>query len=231
MKAVLMLLTTLVLAGCATLSGQTMETEYSAKDAGQVVIGIGAAAGTEYTSYRFYYGRSAFNPGNQEDLGIFAYYQGYQPFTKADYRDEVEEGVVVTARLAPGEYEITNFSATLPLAAYTTATYFAATPFSIRFTVKPGVTTYLGNYQAVASGGQRSTGATNAGAPVFLVQDKHERDLALARSRTPGIFQVVDNATPEAKALHREFFVDKVPQEILDKQRGRVNLKEFLWGG
>lgn len=229
MKSLLTLLLVITLTGCESLKIPSLDDQYRGVDAGQAVIGISAAAGTEYSSYTFIYKRSAFNPGDQAERGFFSFGQTV-PFSKQDYLDDVEEGVVRTARLAPGEYEIFTFVAQQGTGS-AVIQYFPSVPFSIRFTILPGVTTYLGNFQAVASQGQRSTGATEVGPPIFLILDREQRDLALSRKRTPELFEKVENATPAPALLQRDYFVDKVPQEVLDKQRGRVSIQEFLWGG
>ncbi|WP_330114386.1 hypothetical protein SA496_20660 [Pseudomonas sp. JS3066] len=69
------------------------------------------------------------------------------------------------------------------------------------------------------------------GPPIFLLQDQSERDIALARKREPKLFKAVDNATPKAAWIKREFFVEEIPPEVLSKQRGRMSLQEILWGG
>ncbi|MCY1293225.1 hypothetical protein D9M68_260150 [compost metagenome] len=237
MKYACMLLCLLVLAGCKSLDERTLDTEYSGADAGYVVIGLGESAGTEYEKVSLFYKRSLLNSGNLEEYSRFDYPPGWQPLAKPDYRSDKDEGVVLTAKLAPGEYEFVNFNATIFRAnpnlygAYRPLIYSAPEPFSITFMVSPGVTTYLGNYQAVASEGQGPTGFMREGPPIFLLEDRVERDLAMARKRVPGLFKTVENASPKAAWIKREYFVDEIPPEILSKQRGRMSLQEILWGG
>lgn len=232
MKRVLLSLLLLSLAGCKSLSGLTLEDDYKGPDAGYAVIGFGASAGTQYGSVSLYYGRSMFNGGNLEEYSRFSYPPLLQPFAKPDYQSEKDEGMALVAKLAPGEYEFVNFSAIISRGSILPPLiYSASSPFSIPFTVRPGVTTYLGNYQTVASEGQGPTGGMREGPPIFLLQDQAERDLALARKREPNLFKSVDNATPKAAWINREFFVEEIPPEVLSKQRGRMSLQEILWGG
>lgn len=230
MKSAMILLIAIALSGCNALLSPQLNSAYAGKDAGQAVIGISAAAGTEYSFYRFYYKRSAFNAGDQVEQGNFTFDQSTLPFSKPEYRNEQEEGAVLTARLAPGEYELFSVL-TQQGTGGAVIHYTPNAPFSIRFTILPGATTYLGHFQAYATEGQNPAGATKVGPPIFLIEDRQEQDLAQARKRNSDIPGKVENATPNPTLLQRDYFVDKVPQEILDKQRGRVSMQEFLWGG
>ncbi|BAN50382.1 hypothetical protein [Metapseudomonas resinovorans] len=226
MKYACLLLSLLVLAGCKSLTGLNLEDDYRGDDVGHVVIGLGGTAGAQYYSVALYYKRSMFNAGKLDELSRFVYPPLFELVSKPDYVTEQEEGRVLTAKLAPGEYEFVNFHATI----YNQVVYSAGAPFSIPFTVRAGETTYLGNYRAVASEGQGPMGGVK-GTPLFLLQDEAERDLALARKREPGLFKTVQNATPKAAWIKREFFVDELPTEVVQKQRGRMSMQEMLWGG
>src|SRR6266704_2464362 len=111
MHRVLLLLISALLTACASV--QRVPTDYSGADAGKVVLGIGAAAGTSYSSYSLLFrptDRTALS-NDQREIGRFVFFQTNMLYAqKPDYSSEVERGVVLVNSLPPGKYEVFNFN-------------------------------------------------------------------------------------------------------------------------
>jgi hypothetical protein len=132
-----------------------------------------------------------------------------------DYDNNLENGVVVTRKLGPGNYEIYEVDmGTGGGMSYTT--YTSNQPFSIKFTVRSGETTYLGNYQAHKLTGRNWLGLTIPAGAVFTVSNREQADLELARKKLPDVvFGPVTNATPEVEAIANPIFVKAaLPQPL-----------------
>jgi hypothetical protein len=100
----------------------------------------------------------------------------------ADYQGR-ETGRVHVRRLPPGDYEVFNFgfSGSLGTSVVTTS---SARPFSIPFTIRPGGAVYIGSFARTPSLGtplQRELGAMG----FFVIANRAERDLAIARRQRP----------------------------------------------
>lgn len=209
MKLSALTLVVLLLSACVTPGG--LNSGYVASNAGQVVIGIGAAVGTRYMSYQLYY-RDTLNPDN---TGDFAWVQDV-PFRskKPEYDNDSERGVVVVHSLPPGDYEIFNFAVSQTLGTGIRR-HVSSADFSIPFSVVEGQTTYLGNYQANNVRGRSLIGIPlNAGA-VFAVRDTSDRDIDIAAqkgSRT----SIDDNQTLDSGQLPAPLFVSSFPIAVDD---------------
>lgn len=98
----------------------------------------------------------------------------------ADYQGR-ETGRVHIRRLPPGDYEVFNFGFGGSIGS-TMVTTRSARRFSIPFTIRAGEATYIGNFARAPSLGtplQRQLGARG----FFVISNKAERDLAIARQR------------------------------------------------
>lgn len=183
--------------------------EYKGADAGYLVASIGEENGTDYMEYALQVRRKgASTPYEQTSIAYpFA-------FTRS-YKDNEGKGAVNIKRFSPGEYEVfalyvtennsapqvklmpnQEFSVPLKVSNFELMTKmltsYSAMEFSIPITIKPGKATYIGNYQAVtfatyrnALGLQRSTGGA-----YFILQDKRERDVALAKELDSSITDI-----------------------------------------
>ena len=80
--------------------------------------------------------------------------------------------------------------------------------FSIPFTVKPGKVSYLGNYQANGIWGENMFGMSLAAGAVFVVSNRSESEVALARNKEPKLPGEVENFTPNVPAVASPFFVE-----------------------
>lgn len=110
-----------------------------------------------------------------------------------DYHDEYETGKVQIQHLAPGDYEVYSYNFGGSLAG-TGFHFFPAKPLSLPFTIKPGQTTYIGNFARAPSLGTPladKLGATG----YFVVSNKHERDIAIAKTKEPNLPPVTDAVT------------------------------------
>ncbi len=104
-----------------------------------------------------------------------------------------EAGHVVLRRLPPGDYVIDNFSFGGQLAG-TSYAWSSATPFAIRFTIRPGQATYIGSFMRAVSLGTPLEPVLGA-AGFFVIADRSDRDLPIARSRLPGLPDVTVQVT------------------------------------
>ncbi len=200
----------LLLAGCSTVD--RLPTDYAGADAGKVVVGIGAAAGTSYSSYALLFRKRDASAGAENAArGRFIYFQT-NTFSKQtpDYRSPVESGVVLVHSMPPGEYEIYNFDVFFN--GGTVQTNFGSrNNFSIPFSVKRGETTYLGNYQANALTGKNVLGIPRPAGAVFVVSDRLKDELAIAEAKTKSRLDSAHDATPQPSQIVNPYFVSVRP--------------------
>lgn len=175
------------LVGCAA----TEKLAYEGDDAGYVVVGIGARAGTEYSAYKLIFRRI----GNEES-DRFVYFQRNMFYSEGnDYESGAETGVVNVRKLAPGEYEINNVDIFFNNG-YVQKNFYLPEDISIPFTVAPGEVTYLGNFQANKVTGENVLGMTLPAGAFFVVTDREEDDIRIAEQKHPDI---------EGKVVQNEF--------------------------
>ena len=193
MARLVFVLLIVAISGCAQAPGT--RNNYAGQDAGQVVVGIGAARNPVYSSYALTFRKKGALDGPQ---GRFTY-------VPRDPVTGTERETVVVASLPAGQYEIFDFAVLLNSGA-AQKTFSSTQPFSIPFAVRPGETVYLGNYQAIGIFNDDIPG-TAAGV-VFVVQNRQSRDLELAKDLKR--FSVIHNATPDPRALaNPDFMPDK----------------------
>jgi len=205
MNRLVVLVLVAVLGGCAAPS---IPTTYTGPDSGTVVVGIGATSETSYSSYTLL--ARPRTPAPSERAGGVARLVFYQSNIfhkqKPDYQSDSEAGVVLVASMPAGEYEVFNFEVFHHPFGSPGTIYSSQTPFSIPFTVKPGTTAYLGNFQARNVRGRNLLNMPmNAGA-IFAVSDRQTADVALARARRPSISSS-ENFTPRPPVGRSPFFV------------------------
>jgi hypothetical protein len=211
-KSILAVFFAVVLAGCASVD--SIPADYAGPDAGKVVISIGAATGTEYSSYSLLF-RKQKSTGSAEKqaVGRFTYFQTNMFYKQApDFHTNGEAGVVLVQALPPGDYAIYNFDV-FNNAGTVQSHYFSKVDISIPFTVRPGQTTYLGNYQANHLSGKNMFGMPLPAGAVFIVSDRLASELPIAQARTKTDFGTPVNATPDPKRLENPFFVSRRKSE------------------
>lgn len=201
----LFLLPLAFLGACASVD--SIPTNYAGADGGKVVVGIGAAPGTSYSSYALQF-RKRVNAGAaaQPATGRFIYFQT-NIFSRQtpDYTANGENGVVLVEALPPGDYEIYNFDVFYN--GGTVQKNFASkTDVSIPFSVKPGATTYLGNYQANKLTGKNLLGMPLPAGAVFIVSDRLATELPIAQAKAKAALGTPENATPDPDRLGNPFF-------------------------
>ena len=190
-----------LITGCATFD--RLPTDYAGPDAGKVVISIGAASGTSYSSYSLLFRRRETSSVNdtKRTQGQFVFFQKNMfSKQKPDYQAAAESGVVLVQSLPPGSYEIFNFDIFFN-AGTVQNNYSSKLPFSIPFIVRPGQTTYLGNYQANKMTGRNLFGIPLPAGAVFVVSNRRGAELAIAQMKDKSVATEATDATPDVKTV------------------------------
>jgi hypothetical protein len=216
MKQFLSAITLLLLVGCASI--ERVPTDYAGPDAGTVVIGIGAAAGTSYSSYAMLFRKRYSVQGTESPttIGRLTYFQTNIFYKQQpDYQRESEAGVVLINSLPPGDYEIYNFDVFYNSMAMQ-RNYSSRAPLSIPFTVRSNETTYLGNYQANRLDGRNLLGLPLPAGAVFVVSNRSKTEMEIAQAKKKGITGSFADATPDVKAIASPFFIS--PQSLAQVQ-------------
>lgn len=198
-----------VVSGCATVA--RVPTDYEGADAGRVVIGIGATNGTSYSSYSFLFRRRmALGVDERPARGRFTYFQENYLYKQApDYVAHDEAGVVLIHSLPPGDYEIYNFNVFFN--GTVQRNFGSKTDFSIPFSIRPGQSTYLGNYQANYRLGSNFVGMTLPAGAVFVVTDRLDAEWVIAEKKTKAPLGTAVNAAPDPRRLGNPFFLPPQP--------------------
>jgi hypothetical protein len=213
-KPLLSLLLAASLMGCASVD--RVPTDYAGPDAGRAVVSIGAAAGTSYSSYSLLIRKRGLGPAEKPALGSFTYFQTNLFYKQdPDYQSGGEAGVVLIQSLPPGDYEIYNFNIFLN-AGTVQNNYSSRADFAIPFTVKPGETTYLGNYQANRLTGKNFLGLSLPAGAVFVVTDRMDAEMPLAAKKGKTPLGTSVNAVPNVKSIGNPFF--QGPQEAISSK-------------
>jgi hypothetical protein len=205
----------LIFYGCASIP-----TDYSGPDSGTVVIGLGATSETPNFSYSFLFRKRPTMPDEKSSGGMgkfeFSTRAMYQKRTP-DYKSWVDSGFVLVHSLPAGEYEIYNVNLVYNAGTVMGKVLSLKTPFSIPFSVKPGVTTYLGNYRS-----NQITGPNNLfGMPVpvgasFVVSNRTADDIAIAKGKSKSEIGEISDATPDVRSIKSDLFSGNY---IADKSR------------
>lgn len=195
------------LAGCATVD--RLPTDYAGHDAGRVVISMGAATGTSYSSYSLLFRKRGSDAAENKPVGRFTYFQTNMFYKQTpDYHSGDEAGVVLIHSLPPGDYEIYNFDVFFN-GGMVQKNFFSKIDVSIPFSVRSGETTYLGNYQANRLTGHNIIGISIPAGAVFAVSDRLKDELPIAQVKSKGAVDTAKNATPDPKAIGNPFFVSR----------------------
>lgn len=197
------LLCALVLAGCAA----QIRGDHTGPDAGNVVIGLGAAESLPFQSVTLYYRRidPQAVPGERRPIGQFALYRGLtlmRATQPRDYASEKESGVVLVHSLPAGDYELHTYKADLG-----NGYFYPTTTFSIRFSVRAREVVYLGNYQAQTLAGQNAYGQSTTAGARFFVSNRLDSELALARAKAKDLPATAYSAVPDLRGARDGRFV------------------------
>ncbi|HEU4549642.1 MAG TPA: hypothetical protein VFS01_08100 [Rhizomicrobium sp.] len=198
MKRLLLLVSMLALASCASPGSHA---NYKGVDAGVMVMSIGwTEPSTDH--YLMLY-RKVGETGIGPDY--VSIHTSSDIFRQIDYTGN-DTGSVVTERLEPGTYEFYRVQADQQSG----VSHFSKNVFSLRFDIKPGQATYLGSYTATLITKKQHNWLLgrdydSPGGVTFLVSDKHDRDLEIARKRDPTLPPVA-LAIPEDGILPKPYF-------------------------
>lgn len=165
--------------------------EYRGDDGGFLIYAVGTIAiGMRFD---FPYRRVALPNGEpvQDWTGTIAPAVGGAWVLKVKNPDFIgrETGHVVVRRLPPGQYLIDQFGFSGGGVGMGVIDWSSAVPFAIRFTIKPGEATYIGSFMRAPSLGTPLEAQVNA-AGYFLIADRNERDVPVARAKVPGLAQI-----------------------------------------
>lgn len=143
-----------------------------------------------------------FRDPSTEDEGRFRIYIPDLSKDTFDVRNEKYEGFVTILRLPPGKYEIYNFE--VSIASPLGSTRFSSREdFSIPFEVQSGRAVYIGSYDSTPTYGKSIFGVDVVAGTYWILSDRHERDLAVAKAREPALGQMaIDLAVPDPRRLN-----------------------------
>lgn len=181
----------LVLSGCAASSDR-----YSGGDAGVLVLSIAQDKDTRFSIYRLNY-RS--RDGRISDAIAWMKESPLSSDTP-DFSEPSKSGEVFALKLAPGDYEIFNYTIVGDGARHS-----VSEDFSIPFTIKAHETIYLGEFLGVVTHGGNISASPEQRAPIFVISDQIARDAAIAAREEPDI-QATRDMVPPAKALRPPLF-------------------------
>jgi hypothetical protein len=166
----------LALVGGLFLSGaaeaQLFTHEYHGRDAGWVVLSISSAKDSDADPITLFYDQT----DSGSDHGSFQFSRPDWTdlsFGSADFHQGNEVGDVIIRALHPGNYQLDSFLTRMG------GKNFGDT-FRIPFTIRPGQTTYLGNFRFVAANENGFVGYLRARNFYFAVRDMARRDIGIA---------------------------------------------------
>ena len=159
--------------------------DYKGDDAGYLVTSVAAQAGTVYDAYSFYFR----NKDGSVKSRIWWGQQNIFDSRKPDFNDTAESGVVDIRKLPPGNYEIYNFDVFYN-GGYVQSNFRPEQDFSIPFVIQPAQTTSIGEYRAVGLRGRNIFGLPLRAGAYFLVSDKSQRDIPMAKVKNAAIGEV-----------------------------------------
>ena len=192
LKALALLGALFLVASCE----QVTVKDYRGADAGYALLSISRLAEQE-RGYHAYHLNA-----RRTDVQNWDVFRFYYKTRKSDYEDDTEAGVVFLRAMEPGDYKIFGVSYFIGI-----TTYSSAVEFSIPFTIRPGETTYLGNYLGVSLMGEGIFGIPMPYAGYFVVTDQEERDVERAKQRRPEFpITKVNNAMPDNSIFSLPYF-------------------------
>lgn len=194
-----LLVITTCLAACAsnsdTRKGPDPGKPYAAEDAGYLVYAVGTVRGFGMR-FSFPYARFETAEGKPAEdwRGDIRPHVGGAIYLKIQQPDfeGFETGHVVTRRLPPGRYVISDFEF-FGSGIFESYEWNSAVPFAIEFEINAGRATYIGSFMRslTPEGYQDALGA----AGYFLVANRAKRDIPIADERLPDSVVVVEQVT------------------------------------
>jgi hypothetical protein len=173
----------LALPGCA--SSGFFSTNYEGKDTGYLVTSLGAQTGTVYNGYSLFFRK---RDGSYSGKVFWGQANMFED-RKLDFEGGGKAGIVDVTRIPPGDYELFNFQ--IFYNAGTAQKWFSSKQdFSIPFKIRQGGGTYIGEFIAVGVKGQNFFGIEIPAGGYFVVSNKAERDIAIAKRKEPALRDV-----------------------------------------
>jgi hypothetical protein len=191
--------TLLVLALSLLAFAAPARAQYNRPDAGWLVFSAGSIK--RPMNFTFFYRKIGEESGllgntggtiENSQSGLFA--------GDPDYAGR-EKGRVTVRRMEPGNYEIYRFSF-LGTLTVDGAPWPATREFSLPFTITPGRATYIGDFARAPSLGT-PLGKRLGASGFFVISDKHDRDIAIARKHEPAL-PPVTVSVPDVSTLGPE---------------------------
>jgi hypothetical protein len=177
--------------------------DYEGADGGTLIYSVSTLRIAMNFTFKYRRLPSPAVPGVKWDGTIACKCVGFFQAQKGgDYTGQ-ETGQVKIERLPPGDYEIYDFGFG------GTSSFSSRNKFSLRFTIRPGEATYIGNYARSPSLGTplaKSLGALG----FFIVSSKAERDLRIARARRPDLAAIAVSV-PDVTQLGHPFLLASEP--------------------
>lgn len=205
-----------LLSGCATAPA-----EYQGADAGTVVVGLGMLGETKMESIRLILQRVGEPAGTPPAFPSLRYqHRSAMGADKPDFQfdDRAERGVVVVRAVPPGDYVLSGFSLVWANNSFTPQKALA-----VRFTVKSGQATYLGNYQFTEVTGNNVWGMTVPEGGFFAVEDRAATELPLAQRKGLSPQMPVINATVDADRLNHPLLMSAAKRKRLAAAAGKAS--------
>lgn len=178
-------------------NAQLFTPEYHKRDAGYLVISMSGGKSMKFKPIVLFYQSL---DGSEHGSVRYDKPDLLNPLShRPDFRDPDEMGVVVVRGLKPGRYVFDSF-----LTHWTNKSFDAH--FKMPFEIRPGETTYVGNYRFVEKPGEGFTGFAQARDVYFVVRDKSRRDIAIAQRKKDGARGPVTNMVPDVAMVNSPLF-------------------------
>lgn len=165
---------------------------YAGADAGYLVYSVSSLGMPMIFSFDYHRTPADAEPKLEGSLDcrcqglLVMLYPGKMDYKGVDHSDE--HGNVSVEKLPPGQYEVYSFVVTSGSMAYG-GTWTPKKQFSMPFTIQAGQATYIGNFARRCCG---DNDHGHMGLGYFVISDKSDRDLAIARTKEPALPPVTD---------------------------------------
>lgn len=172
----------------ASAAGAAAPAEYAGKDGGYLVYSVGTL---DDVPFRFSFPYQALTLSNGQDPA--AWEGSIAPRLTGAFKLKIknpdyvgsETGHVYIRKLPPGSYQVGQFDfSTTNIFSGWSYQYSSAAPFALPFTIEPGKATYIGRFMRAYGGGKSLASQLNP-LSYFIVADRSESDMALAKNRLP----------------------------------------------
>lgn len=194
----------ILLAAMAALALTGCTSGYGGPDAGMLICSSGSI-GAESRFQLFY--RKAGKSWSDGSID----YDTHSVFARpADFTGH-ENGQVTTVHLRPGRYEVYSYEIYIPVYDGSPLVWGPSKDFSIPFVIRPGEATYIGDFAYVRFKDEVMPGIVLTAAGGFVVTDKHERDVPIARQQDPNLPQAVGISVTDVSALDVPTLLSREP--------------------